>query len=394
MSLLDQFLNQLKQVTPYPVLYSRTNTGAVQTWQVEVDGNKYRFITGQKNGSLTTTEWTTCQGKSKGKANETSGEAQATKEAKAAMQKKLKGSYWTNESDIDKMRFFAPMLAKKYIEELNDDNTVKSRRKIDWSKGVWVSPKMDGLRCVINREGAWSRLGNKFAAFPHIPRELQAMFIADPDLVLDGECYAHALKADFDKLISLAKKQKPNPAELAESEAKLEYHIFDCPTAPGGYTERYAWLEKNIQQGFKGNRWIKLCEHKLIFSEAALEKYMEECLAQGFEGCMMNLPDGEYEVDKRSYNILKYKLFQDDEFEVVDVLEGDGNRSGMMGKCVLKLPKGGTFDCDSKGNRELFKRMLLEKKDIIGKKATVRFQNYTPAGVPRFSKIIAIRDYE
>jgi len=394
MSLLDDFLEKAKKINPYPVLYSRTNTGAVQTWQVEVEGNKYRFITGQKNGILTTTEWTICQGKNIGRANETTGEEQAHKEAKAAMQKKLKqGGYWQDEADIDKMRFFAPMLAQKYVK-LKDDNTIESRRPIDWKKGVWASPKMDGLRCIINREGAWSRLGNKFVSFPHITRELQQLFVENPNLVLDGECYTHALKSDFDKIISLAKKQKPTEADLVESEANLEYHIFDVPSVKGGYTERYKWLKKNIQERFKNNRWIKLCEHTLIFSEADIDKYLEECVKQGFEGCMMNLPEGDYEPDKRSYLILKYKLFQDDEFEIVDVLEGDGNRSGMMGRVVLKLKGGRTFECDSKGNRDFFRRLLVEKKKVIGKKATVRFQNYTPDGVPRFAKIIAIRDYE
>jgi DNA ligase-1 len=392
-SILDTFLTSVKKFDAYPMLYSRTSTGAVQTWKVEVQGDKYRFHTGQKGGAIITTEWTTCKGKNPGKANQTTPEEQAAKEAKAAMAKKLKsGGYWENESDIDRVRFFAPMLAHKYVD-LNDDNTIKSRRHIDWSKGVWVSPKMDGLRCIINREGAFSRMGNKFASFPHIPRELQQLFIENPDLVLDGECYAHALKADFDKLISLAKKQKPKAAELTESEANLEYHIFDCPTAPGGYTERYAWLQKMIQR-FANNRWIKLCEHKHLFSEAELDAYLTVCIQQGFEGCMMNMPDAAYEADKRSYSILKYKLFMDAEFEIIDVIEGDGNRSGMMGRCIMKLPKGGTFDCDSKGNRDFFKRLLADKKNVIGKKATVRFQNYTPDGKPRFAKIIAIRDYE
>lgn len=375
------------------MLYSRTSTGAVQTWEVEVQGDKYRFHSGQKNGGIVTSEWTVCKGKNLGQSNETTPAEQASKEARAALKKKLKGSYWEDEADIDKMRFFAPMLAQKFIT-LNKDGTIKKKRHVDWSKGVYVSPKMDGLRCIINREGAWSRLGNKFSAFPHIPRELQALINEDPDLVLDGECYAHALKNDFDKIISLAKKQTPTPEELQESEDKLEYWIFDCPTAPGGYHERYQWLKKNIEERFKGNKWIKLCEHKLIYSEAELETYLAECIQQGFEGCMMNLPDGEYEVDKRSYFILKYKLFQDAEFEIVDVIEGDGNRSGMMGKLVFKLPRGGTFDCDSMGNRELYRRMLQDKKKLIGMKATVRFQNYTPEGKPRFAKVRAIRDYE
>lgn len=393
-SLLDAFLSSVKKFDPYPMLYSRTSTGSVQTWKVEIEGDKYRFHTGKKGGAIITTEWTTCKGKSIGRANETTPEEQAAKEAKAAMADKLKsGGYWESESDIDRRRFFPPMLAHKYVE-LDDNNKIVSRRKIDWAKGVWASPKMDGLRCVINREGAFSREGNQFLAFPHIPRELQALFIEDPNLILDGECYTHALANNFNKIISLAKKKKPTPAQLQESEDKLEYWVFDVASHKGTYTERYAWLEKNIQERFKGNKWINLCEHVMIYSEADMDAYLSKCIQQGFEGAMMNIPDTLYEPDRRSYFILKYKLFMDEDFEIIDVQEGDGNRAGMMGRCVMKIPKGGTFDCDSKGNAAFFRQLLRDKKNVIGKKAIVRFQNYTPDGKPRFCKIIAIRDYE
>jgi hypothetical protein len=50
-SLLDKFLAKVKTIDPFPMLYSRTTTGAVQTWRVEVDGDKYRFITGHAKKS-------------------------------------------------------------------------------------------------------------------------------------------------------------------------------------------------------------------------------------------------------------------------------------------------------------------------------------------------------
>lgn len=392
-SLLDVFLDNIKIRDPFPTLYSRTSTGAVQTWQVEVEGNKYRFHTGRKFGKIVTSEWTSCKGKNLGKTNETSGDSQALKEARAALKKKLKSNYWENESDIDKSKFFSPMLAHKFIT-LNKDGSIKKKRSIDWSKGVYVSPKMDGLRCIIKQDGSWSRLGNKFAAFPHIREELEILFKEFPGLILDGECYTHTLKHDFDKIISLAKKQTPSTEEIKESKNKLEYWVFDCPSLDGGYDERYKWLKKNIEERFGEISCIKLCRHTLIFSEIELEDYLSKFLEQGFEGCMMNIPNGEYEVDKRSYNILKYKLFQDKEFEIVDIVEGDGNRSGMFGRAILKLKDGRTFKAGARGNKAFFKRLFLEREDIIGKKATVRFQNYTPDGIPRFATIIAIRDYE
>ena len=53
-----------------PTLYSRTNTGAIQTWTVEVQGDSYRTIHGQLDGKLQTTEWTVCNTTNEGRANE------------------------------------------------------------------------------------------------------------------------------------------------------------------------------------------------------------------------------------------------------------------------------------------------------------------------------------
>ena len=71
-----------------PMLFARTNTGAIQTWTIEVDGNKFRTHYGQIDGAIQTTEWTLCDGKNTGKKNATSNEDQAVKEAKATWKKK------------------------------------------------------------------------------------------------------------------------------------------------------------------------------------------------------------------------------------------------------------------------------------------------------------------
>ena len=69
-------------------LYKRTTTGATQSWEIEVDSNKFRTISGQLDGKKITNNWTVCDGKNIGKANATTGEEQALKEAEAKHQKK------------------------------------------------------------------------------------------------------------------------------------------------------------------------------------------------------------------------------------------------------------------------------------------------------------------
>ena len=361
-----------------PTLYARSETGNVLEWDIQILGNKYCTITGTRGGKKITSDYTNCLGKNIGKANETTPESQAYAEASAKWTKKLKSGYWEDEKDIDKAAYFQPQLAHKYLDYKDD---------IDWTNGVYISPKLDGCRCVTTIDGMYSRNGKPFLSSPHILRELMPLFDKNPGLRLDGELYAHKLKSDFDKIISLARKTKPTPEDIAESEEKLEYWIYDCPSVPGGYHERYTWLRKEILGNFYNHRNIKLCIHKLVKTSAELEDSLQYYIEHGFEGLMVNLYDGEYQ-QKRSKNLLKYKEFIDDEFLITNISEGVGNRAGGFGYATLMMPSGKSFDSSARGNIAEWKGILANMDDYIGKKATVRYQNLTPDGIPRFPVII------
>jgi DNA ligase 1 len=368
----------------YKERYCRDSSGNIRVWWMDQDDNKYRMCSGVSGGAIVESNWTSVQGKNIGRANETSPEEQATKEIEARYKKQEETGYWENIKDVDKFQYFSPMLAHKWKEH---------KDKVDWSKGAYISPKMDGVRCILQKNGATSRNGKCFPAFPHILRELKPLFDENPSLILDGECYTHKLRKDFDKIISLAKTLKPTNEDLVESEKYLQFWIFDCPTIEGGFHNRYNTL-KELLKPYKDNKWIKLCEHKLIKSPDDIEPNLQGWLVRGFEGIMINTYDGLYE-NKRSYNLLKYKQFIDEEFEIVDIEEGVGNRAGIFGKAYLKNSDGKVFKANARGNEEFYARMLKEKKDLIGKLATVRYQNLTPdEKVPRFGVIICIRDYE
>ncbi len=358
----------------YPTLYSRDSKGKVRIWKMEQQENKYRTISGLEDGQKVTTNFTTCEGKNIDRSNETSPIEQATKEIESAYKDQLSTGYFENIKDIDKENYFSPMLAKQW-EDRKDE--------VDWVNGNYISPKMDGLRAVITRNGATSRNGKKFVSFPHILKELESLFESYPNLILDGEIYCDKLSDDFNKIISLAKKSKPTQEDLDESAQFIQYWIFDIPSVPGGYHERYTELKKLI----KPNKYIKICEHKLIKTPEEIETNLHKYIGQGFEGLMLNIFDGEYE-QKRSKNILKCKLFQDDEFEIINITEGIGNRSGLYGYATLKMKNGNTFDANARGNEELYRKILRNKNNYIGKMATVRYQNLTPDGIPRFPVII------
>ncbi len=95
-------------------IYKKTKTGAIQEWTIEVSDNKYRTHSGQVGGQITTNAWTIVYGKNEGKANGTTDNEQALKEAIAKRTKKLESGYFENIKHINKTQYFEPMLASKW----------------------------------------------------------------------------------------------------------------------------------------------------------------------------------------------------------------------------------------------------------------------------------------
>lgn len=371
------------------MLYKKTKTGATQVWDIEIDGNRFRTIEGQLNGKMTTSEWTITEGKNVGRANETSPEQQATNEANAKHKKKLESGYVSDINMIDEAKEIkiSPMLAHKY-----DDYFVPSREKFYYSQ-----PKLDGMRMVVNIDGMFSRGGKPVISVPHISVEISKFFEEFGDtILLDGEIYNHDLKSDFNKLISYAKKTKPKPEDLVESEKYLQYHIYDIQDK-NNRTLSFKERSERLNDIFSKNnfKYLKFVETTLVENDEHLNNLYGQYLEDGYEGQMVRVSDSIYDND-RSKSLLKRKEFIDEEFKITNITEGVGNRSGMMGRIELIDKFGITFESGCRGNHEYYKDLLLNKNNYIGKTATVRYQNKTPDGSYRFPVVINIgrEDYE
>ena len=372
-----------------PILYSRASTGATQVWEIRVDGNTFYTVAGQLGGAQTTSSPTLCLGKNRGKVNETTGTQQAALEAKAKWDKKKKGDYFENIADIDKSNFFQPQLAHPWEKHKDKVDFVDSLRN-----GWLASPKLDGVRCIISADGCKSRNGEPFVAFPHILKALAPVFAKYPGIKIDSEIYTHKLKGDFNKIISLVKKKTPTPAELEESRVNLQCWVFDAVVdLATPFWQRLELVRDAVV--LANSDCVVAVPHQTVTSEAHLEHFLGFYLEQGYEGVMLNQASAPY-FCKRTSSLLKYKNFSDEEFEILDIIEGDGNRSGMFGRAKLVTKAGNEFFSNARGNETFYKDLLVNKVDYIGRKATVRFQNWTPGAtpVPRFPVITSIRDYE
>ena len=112
-------------------------------------------------------------------------------------------------------------------------------------------------------------------------------------------------------------------------------------------------------------------------------QYIEE----GYEGQILRVLDGEYE-NKRSKNLLKHKTFFDAEFKILGVEQGKGKLTGKVGRLIFD-----GFNSAVNGDHEYLEK-LYQSNELVGKMATVKYFELTPEGVPRFPKVIAIRDFE
>jgi ATP-dependent DNA ligase len=366
-----------------PKIYKRTQTGAVQTWEIIASGNTFWTIEGQLNGKLTTSMPTIVEGKNVGRSNATSDEEQAFKEAESRWKKKVERGYFLDINNIDnKGAFFEPMLAHKYVD--NKDN-------IEFP--VLVSPKIDGCRMVADKNGLWTRNGKQYVSCPHIVRILAPLFERHPNWIIDGEVYSYG--GSFEKIISLVKKTKPTKEDLTESEKLVEYWIFDgvVDDTSTCFKDRFKLIKDEITRIIELNDKLVFVDVIEVNSHEEIEAKHDEFVGKGFEGAMIRVPDSEYQ-NKRSKSLLKFKKFLDAEFVISDVEEGVGNRAGMAGKLILIMKNGSTFGAGIKGNEGYYKQLLRDKSKLIGKLATVRYQELTADGVPRFPVVVDVGRFD
>ena len=352
-------------------LFKRAVTGKILEWEVEVKDGCYRTISGYTDGLKVTSEWTCCEAKNVGKKNATTAEEQAEAEAQAMHRKRIEMGSFTDISNIDKPTFFKPMLA-------NDYNDYKD--KIEFP--IYSQPKLDGVRCIVKADGMWTRNGKRILSAPHIFNALRPLFEANPFLILDGELYA---QAEFNKIISCVRKSKPTAEDLRISAGCIEYWIYDIPSVDGEYKLRYYELCK-----MQLPSCCILLPTDSAHSHDEINELYADYVGAGYEGQMLrtNTP---YEC-KRTKALLKHKSFVDAEFEIKGVVEGKGNMSGKVGKLQFHID-GKLFEAGVNGDWEYLEQ-LLKRDDLVGKTATVKYFELTEDGIPRFPKVVAIRDFE
>jgi ATP-dependent DNA ligase len=368
-----------------PTLFSRTSTGAVQQWTVQIDGNKFRVESGQTDGKKVLSEWTVCEPKNVGRANATTANEQAIGEAQAKWDKKVKLGYTTDVTKIDSSTSFVePMLAKNFEDRLD---------KIDWDEGVFVQNKYNGARCVATYDGERVRLttrkGEEYISIPHIANDLEKFFADYPEAVLDGELFSYDYRQKLNELMSIVRKTKKiTDADLKKSEEMVCFHIYDGYNF-GPATDvcvKYSNRKKRIDELLpKYSKYYRAVEtemaHSLDEVRAIFNKYVDD----GQEGVIVRVPHSPYEHKRSSY-LLKWKPLEDDEATIVEITEGKGNWAG-TGKIITLDWNGKIFDATFKGTMEQGAKFLKEKNKWIGREVKFQYNGLTGLQIPNYARV-------
>jgi len=276
-----------------------------------------------------------------------------------------------------------------------------STKPVDYEELVFVQPKLDGVRCLIQYEAekygddsyrgkvvAYSRTGKEWKNIEHILFNLEPFFQLNPNVVLDGELYNHDLRDNFEKIISCVRKTKPTTTHRLESSGLVQFHCYDVPSNPHSFLARNEWIRWNVPNNF----CIKHVETLAIGCEDQAKAYHQNNLNKGYEGSILRL-NTEYQ-EKRSHSLRKFKDFHDAEAVLTSWVEGKGKRVGTIGKFVAVDPEGNTFGMPVMDKFKYLQDNFEEMKTWVGKTATFTYFERTKANSYRHPLFKCIRNYE
>lgn len=266
-----------------------------------------------------------------------------------------------------------------------------------------LSPKLDGVRCLIIDGVAMSR------SLKPIPNKHVQHLFGRPELNgLDGELIVGDASAED------VYTQTTSGVMSIEGRPDVSYWVFDDFTEDGGFARRFHTACRRIKKQMA-------CEdvpHHTVNNQAELLKYEQDYLELGYEGIMLRCPDGPYKQGRstaREEFLLKLKRFVDAEAKIIGFteqqtntneavrnelghLERSSKKAGMRGAQVLgafmvkDLKTGVEFEIGTGFTAAQRENFWKRGDNLIGKFVKYKSQ---PVGVkdkPRFPVFLGFRD--
>ena len=390
----------IMETTTFAALYGKSKNGKTKSWSIWVERfpeySEIVTLHGHVNDAHIESRRRIEKGKNIGKSNETSHFQQAVQEAK---------SKWTKKKDIEQYKIISdssptqesptsttdasptitvpntscvrlPMLAQDYS---------KHKKKLKFP--CFIQPKLDGYRMIFDTKNKTitTRQGKEFSVVKQSGELYKELLSLPAEYILDGELYVHG-SVSFEGLGVLRKTKKLSEEDKSNL-SKIEYHVYDIIDSSSTFKNRMEKLKSLIQDKYK---MIKLVDTFDIFSEKDIQGYHEKFTSNGYEGSMLRNAESFYLEKNRSHDLLKFKDFMDEEFEIVDFsFEKDTSgedRNGVV--WIVKVKEGVLCNVRPKGPKEqrqkLYEECTENFEKFKGRKLWTKFFDYTSDGSLRF----------
>lgn len=388
----------------FKTLYGSDKKNNIRQWNLKVIENtsytEIIVIYGILNGKQIETITKIDKGKNIGKKNETSHYQQALSEAT---------SKWNKKRDLERYTIDIPDLTKgSESHGINISNTVDdlvkstntlqintSDQKIKQVKPMlahdfkkfknklifpcYIQKKYDGYRMLYDpiTDNLYTRTGRKFDILYNTELHEQLRKINMP---LDGELYCHK---DFNfECYGVLRKKKASGDDLKLLD-KIEYHVYDLHDSTDNYKKRHMLLKESLDcQSKPRYSKVKVAETYPCKNLEEINNYHTVFVHDNYEGSIVRNANSLYE-SKRSFNLLKYKDFDDDEFTITGfTTEKDNDKDLVIWICKTKDNQ--SFNVRPQGTKEERRELYKHAKKYINKKLWLKFFSFTDAGIPRF----------
>jgi len=257
-----------------------------------------------------------------------------------------------------------------------------SPSRVNFQKEEWFgSRKLDGVRCICRKEGNtvtfYSRNGKEFETLGRIAEDVKQI---PGNFILDGEvCMVDQNgKEDFQGIMKEIRRKDhtiKNPKFL----------VFDCLTITEfdnhtGTTKLSDRLQRTEMLGIsKGHlETLTLVDQVLITTDEQFTEMAKDAEINGYEGIMVRKNIG-YE-GTRSHNLLKVKKFHDEEYTVLECVNGTirwtENGQQVEKECLSSIiieHKGYRVSVGSGFSKEQREYYLNRHDELIGKTVTVQY---------------------
>jgi len=267
-----------------------------------------------------------------------------------------------------------------------------SDKPINYDEPIFMQPKLDGVRCLIQYDNsqvkAYSRTGKEWKNIDHILFNLAPWFALNPNVILDGELYNHDLRDDFETIISLVRRQKPDDIDMLESADLVQFHCYDIIDETKTFEERKTFITQVVPR----NHCIHHVSTLYCASDYDAKEMHKVNLACGFEGSILRT-NNMYKCG-RSWNLRKFKDFQDAEATLLAWVEGKGKRKGTVGKFMAVDADGNEFGMPVMDKFDYLQKNFRKMRNWVGKTATFTYFERTKSGSYRHPLFKCIRDYE